>query len=134
MKVGLYWQIGIQLPIWFIRQEKYGNKKEREKFLDWLWDFEFNLYKIPVPTKVFFLNMPPEYSLKLIQERKNKITNEYAKDIHEKDKTHIIDSYNSACSLIEKYGWHEIKCIENGEIRTIENIHEEIYSVIKKYL
>ena len=31
---------------------KIDNKEEREKFLNWLWDFEFNLYKLPVPTKV----------------------------------------------------------------------------------
>ena len=32
---------------------KISNKEEREKFLNWLWDFEFNLYGIPVPTKCF---------------------------------------------------------------------------------
>ena len=37
---------------------KIKDEAEREKFLEWLWDFEFNLYGIPVPTKTFFLNMP----------------------------------------------------------------------------
>ena len=32
---------------------KIANEKEREKFLEWLWDFEFNLYGLPVPTEVF---------------------------------------------------------------------------------
>ena len=40
---------------------KIKDKEEREKFLKWLWDFEFNLYGLPTPTKTFFLNMPPEY-------------------------------------------------------------------------
>ena len=44
---------------------------ERKKFLDWLWDFEFNLYGLPIPTKVFFLNMPTDYALKLIKDREN---------------------------------------------------------------
>ena len=39
---------------------KIDNEVERKKFLDWLWDFEFNLYELPIPTEVFFLNMPVE--------------------------------------------------------------------------
>ena len=111
---------------------KIDDKKEREKFLNWLWDFEFNLYKIPVPTKVFFLNMPPEYAFKLMENRENKFTHGKEKDIHEKDKEHIIDAYNAACDLVDKYNWCEIKCIKNNEIRTIEDIHEEIFNHIIK--
>ena len=107
---------------------------EREKFLNWLWELEFELYKIPVPTTVFFLDMPPEYSLKLIENRKNKFTHEEQKDIHEREKSHIIDSYNSACYVAEKYNWYRVQCIENNEIRTIEDIHKEIYKEIKNHI
>ena len=48
---------------------KISDKEEREKFLNWLWDFEFNLYGLPVPTKAFFLNMPTEYAVKLMENR-----------------------------------------------------------------
>lgn len=112
---------------------KIQDQEEREKFLKWLWDFEFNLYGIPVPTKTFFLNMPTEYALKLIRERENKFTHTKEKDIHERDEQHLKDSYNSAVSLVDKYNWKEIKCIENGKIRTIDEIHEEIWEEIKKY-
>ena len=71
---------------------KIANEKEREKFLEWLWDFEFNLYGLPVPTEVFFLKMPPEKALELIANRENKFTHHTQKDIHERDKNHIIDS------------------------------------------
>ena len=62
---------------------KIENKEERKKFLDWLWDFEFNLYGLPVPTKTFFLSMPPDYALNLIEHRANKFTHSVRKDIHE---------------------------------------------------
>ena len=113
---------------------KIKEKKEREKFLDWLWDFEFNLYGLPVPTKAFFLNMPPEYALKLMEHRENKFTHTDKKDIHERDKNHIIDSYEAACDVVDKYNWYDVKCVKNSEIRPIEEIHEEIYEEIKKYL
>lgn len=111
---------------------KISNKEEREKFLAWLWDLEFNLYGLPVPTEVFFLNMPVEKSIELMKSRENKFTHNDKKDIHESDKNHLLDAYNAACSVSKDYNWFEIKCVENNEIRTIESIHEEIYNEIKK--
>lgn len=113
---------------------KIKDKEEREKFLDWLWDFEFNLYGLPVPTKSFFLNMPTEYAVKLMENRENKFTHETKKDIHESNKQHLLDAYNAACDLVQKYDWHEVKCVKDDKIRSIEDIHEEIYQEIKKYL
>ena len=110
---------------------KIKDKQEREKFLNWLWDFEFNLYKLPVPTKVFFLNMPPEYAFELMKNRENKFTHEAQKDIHERDKNHIVDSYNAACDVAKKYNWVTIDCIKDDKIRTIEEIHEDIFKQIK---
>lgn len=107
---------------------KIKDKDEREKFLTWLWDFEFNLFGIPVPDKVFFLNIPPEVSLKLTEKRKNKFSNDTVKDIHESDKNHLVNSYNNACELINKYNWDEIVCTHEDALRTIDDIHEEIYN------
>ena len=113
---------------------KITNKEERDKFLNWLWDFEFNLYGLPVPTEVFFLNMPVEKSLELIANRENKFTHNTKKDIHESDKNHLKDSYAAACDVAKDYNWYEVKCVKDDKIRTIEDIHEEIYKEIKKYL
>ena len=113
---------------------KISDKDERKKFLDWLWDFEFNLYGLPVPTEVFFLNMPPEYSNKLMKDRQNKITHEAQKDIHEKDPIYLKEAYDAACELAKQYNWYEVKCVKEDKIRTIEDIHEEIYQEIKKYI
>lgn len=89
---------------------------------------------VPVPDKVFFLNIPPDISIKLTEARKNKFTQEVQKDIHEKDKNHLIDSYQNACELISKYGWDEIICTKNEELRSIDDIHEEIYQKVKEII
>ena len=113
---------------------KIHNKEERKKFLDWLWDFEFNLYKLPIPNKVFFLKVPPEKSLELIKDRENKFTHGAKKDIHESDEVHILDAYNAACDVAKDYNWNTIECIKDGELRTIEDIHEEIFNEVKKII
>lgn len=113
---------------------KIKDEQEREKFLKWLWNFEFGLYGLPVPTEVFFLNMPFEYSQKLMENRENKITHSEKKDIHESNKQHLQDAYNEACKLVKKYNWCEIKCVENGKIRAIDDIHEEIFGKVVGYI
>ena len=113
---------------------KIKDEKEREKFLNWLWDFEFNLYGLPVPNEVFFLNMPVEKSIELMKYRENKFTHQDKKDIHERDINHLKDAYEAACDVSKKYNWYEIKCVKNNEIRTIEDIHQEIYKEVKKHI
>jgi len=107
---------------------------ERENFLNWLWNLEFELYGLPIPTEVFFLKMPPEKALDLIKDRENKFTHNTQKDIHERDKSHIVDSFNAACSVARKYNWYTVECIKEEQIRTIEDIHEEIYQEMKKHI
>ena len=113
---------------------KIKDEKEREKFLNWLWDFEFNLYGLPVPSEVFFLNMPVEKSIELMKDRENKFTHQEKKDIHERVINHLKDAYEAACDVSKKYNWYEIKCVKNNEIRTIEDIHQEIYNELKKHI
>ena len=113
---------------------KIKDKKERDKFLKWLWDFEFKLYGLPIPTEVFFLNMPTEKALELMKDRKNKFDENAKKDIHERNETHMRDAYKAACDVAKDYNWYEIKCMKDNKLRTIEDIHEEIYNEVKKHI
>ena len=109
---------------------KIKDEKERNKFMDWLLDLEFNKLELPSPSEVFFLDMPLAYSMQLMENRKNKFTHEEKKDIHESNPKHLKDAYEAACSLAEKYGWHRIQCVENEKIRTIEDINNEIFEKV----
>ena len=113
---------------------KIYDKEERNKFINWLWNFELNLYGLPVPTEVFFLNMPPKESIQLMKNRENKITHEDKKDIHEKDPIHLQEAYEAACELSKQFNWYEIKCVKDGKIRTIKDINDEIFTEIKKHV
>lgn len=105
---------------------------EKNKYLDWLWNFEFEKYKLPVPDCVIFLDMPPEQSRRLMADRKNKFSGGSEKDIHERNQEYLISSYNNAVSIADKYSWHKVQCT-NGEIlRSIDDIHNEIYNIVKR--
>jgi len=109
---------------------KIKDISEKQKFLDWLWDLEFNIYKIPIPDKVLFLDIPAAYSLKRIKDRKNKITNESQKDIHESNEEHLKNAYKAAVEMVERYNWIRIDCLKNGESKTVEEINSEILELV----
>lgn len=113
---------------------KIENIDEKSKYLGWLEDLEYNKMGIPKPDLVIFLNMPTEMAVKLMEARKNKITGEEKKDIHEKDTSYLKKSYDNACDIAKKYNWQEIKCVENKRLKTIEEIGEEIYTLVKEIL
>ncbi len=113
---------------------KIENIDEKSKYLGWLEDLEHNKMGIPKPDLVIFLNMPTEMAVKLMEARKNKITGEEKKDIHEKDTSYLKKSYDNACDIAKKYNWQEIKCVENKRLKTIEEIGEEIYTLVKEIL
>ncbi|MBO3445724.1 thymidylate kinase [Clostridium sp. CCUG 7971] len=113
-----------------VHQASKMDKENRDKYLDWLTDYEFNMYKIPKPDCVVFLDVPIEFSQKLMENRKNKFTGEDKKDIHESDIKYLEDSYNNSLYIADKYNWKKINCVENNELRSIDSIHEEIYQVV----
>ncbi len=113
---------------------KIQDEQERDSYLKWLSELEYEKFGLPVPSRVFFLDMPPEITQKLMENRANKITGEAKKDIHESNKQYLQDSYNNSLYIAKKYNWEIIKCVENGIIRTPQEIHEEIYTKVLKVI
>ena len=113
---------------------KIDGGPERERFLEWLWDFEFRMFGLPEPDCVLLLDMPVKYAARLMKNRKNKFNGSMEKDIHEKDCAYLERSYRTSLRLAEKYGWHRIACVKDGAVRSVGEIHKEIYGIVRKYL
>jgi dTMP kinase len=112
---------------------KINDINERDKFLDWLDNFEFEELKLPRADKVIFLDVPPEVSMRLAHERAE-LKAGTTKDIHEQDSGHLIDAYNSGKYVANKYNWDVISCVENDNLKTIDEIHNEIYKNINNQI
>ena len=113
---------------------KLDTPAEKEEFLDWLEDFEYNIYKLPRPDLTIFLDVPEEVGYELTKTRANKMDGSQTPDIHESDREYIKKSYENSKFIAKKYGWKIINCIKDGKMRTIEDIHEEIYSYVKELI
>ena len=117
---------------------KISNVKKREAFLRWLYEMEHKVFKIPEPNLIVYLSLPIETVLKLIKERDYKGARAYLsnkKDVHEKDNNFLKNSIKSALWLAKtQKNWLKIDCMQGKNLRTFENIHEEIYGKVKKII
>ena len=113
---------------------KILDKEERRKYLEWLCELEYEKIQVPRADMTIFLNMPIDKSMELMANRKNKITGNDKKDIHEENKKYLEISYNAACEISKKYHWNVINCIENGNLSTIEEIQSKILVMVKNIL
>lgn len=112
---------------------KLKDSAEREEFLTWLWDFEFGRLQLPVPDRVIYLDMPPEISDRLINSRAAKDSSR-KKDIHERDTNYLHHCHRAYNEVAEKYGWVKISCAQQGNLRTVQDIHEDVYQAVKEIL
>lgn len=112
---------------------KLKDSAEREEFLTWLWDFEFGRLQLPVPDRVIYLDMSPEISDRLINSRAAKDSSR-KKDIHEKDTSYLHHCHRAYNEVAEKYGWVKISCAQQGNLRTVQDIHEDVYQAVKEIL
>jgi dTMP kinase len=115
---------------------KIEDEDELDEFLNWVDDLEYNIYGIPKPDKVLFLNVPPKIGQSLVDKKTlRKYLDGKKRDIHEEDIDHLKKAYLRACGLVDRYdNWEEILCIKNDELRTIDDIQEEIYNKVKKII
>ena len=74
---------------------KIAEAAEKERYVHWLSDLEYNIFGLPRPDCVIFLDMPPAYSLRLRQQR-NTLKQGLTQDIHEADQQYLQQAYENA--------------------------------------
>jgi len=112
-----------------------GSKMEpalRGEYLQWLQDLEYEKMGLPKPDLVICLNMPIELTNQLMRQREN-ATNTHA-DIHEQNAAYLEQCRQAALDVAERCGWTVVNCAKDGRLRTIADIHEEIYQHVKRCL
>lgn len=105
---------------------------ERAEFFRWLYDLEYDRMGLPRPDLVVLLDMPVELSEQLMRKRE-KSTGTHA-DIHERDEDYLKKCHDVALHAAKYYGWRTVSCAKDGAIRGVEDIHEEVYAIVKSCL
>lgn len=140
---------------------KIKNPKERDKFLDWLDELEYGLFKVPKPDLTLLLYVPPKIGQKNVDQKPQtaiglynqddyqekvyaqKATREYIEitnsmggkskeDIHEKDLEHLKNAAKAYEYVAKKYSWTVINCVKDEKLLTREEIHRLIWEQVRK--
>lgn len=107
--------------------------QEREAFLRWLDDFEHDKLGLPRADLVLYLDMPTRCSLELLRSRE--AATHTQGDIHEVDPDYLAACRDSALQAARLLGWQVIPCVTgDGRLRTVEEIHREVWSLVSPLL
>lgn len=102
---------------------------EEGPFLDWLRDFEYDKLGLPEPDLVLLLDLPTDRSEAMLRRRESETRTNG--DIHERDSAYLAACRTAARKVAALWGWKTISCLDQaGEMRSIEDIHEEIWQAV----
>ncbi|WP_295578758.1 thymidylate kinase [uncultured Oscillibacter sp.] len=105
---------------------------ERETFLQWLFQLEYDRLGLPRPDLVLYLDMPTEITERMLRSREDR-TGTHA-DIHERDEAYLRRCRTSAGAVAEACGWTVIGCARDGAPRPPEEIHRQVYGIVRELL
>ena len=115
-----------------VHQASKEPEEKREAFLKWLYEFEYDKLGLPRPDLVIYLDVPTAFTEQLMR-RREADTNTHA-DIHEQDLRYLATCRETGRAAAKYYGWTVIDCVRDGAMRSIEDIHEEIYRYVSAVL
>ena len=108
-----------------VHQASKEPAEKQGQFLKWLYEFEYDKMGLPRPDLTVYLDVPTDFTEKMMRSREA-ATNTTA-DIHEQDLEYLATCRRTGKAAAEFYGWTVINCVRDGRMRSIEDIHEEIY-------
>ena len=106
--------------------------KQRTEFFDWLFDYEYRLLELPKPDMVLYLDVPVDQTEQNMHRREAQTGT--TADIHERDDGYLRACRMAAAEAAERFGWRRIASTEQGQMRSIEAIHTDIYNAVKELL
>ena len=108
-----------------VHQTSKEPPEKQSDFLKWLYDFEYSKLGLPRPDLVVYLDVPTDFTEKMMRSRE--AASHTHADIHEQDLEYLATCRRTGRAAAEYYGWTVIGCVKNGAMRSIDDIHEEIY-------
>lgn len=106
---------------------------QHKPYIEWLYDFEYNKMGIPRPDAVFYLDVPPRVTGRLMTGRYE--GDESRKDIHERDQEYLFRCYEMGIYCCESLGFHRIRCLDDsGTMLSKETISDAVFHKIESLL
>jgi dTMP kinase len=109
---------------------KIADSRKRKEFLDWLERMEFEVFKLPRPDAIIYLDVPVRMTQELLKKESNQEKKKYQngkEDQVENNLEYLEKSRKSAIRMIRgNNNWLTVDCVEKGKLRSIKDISQEI--------
>ncbi len=110
-------------------------KDEQSALVDFIEGLEYDDLGVPRPALVVYLSVPTDISSELITKKDDRAyTGGEKRDQAERNIAHQDRTRAAYLKLAEEKGWRIIECVKDKELRSIEDIHEELYALVSKAL
>ncbi|VVO56289.1 Thymidylate kinase [Pseudomonas fluorescens] len=108
-------------------------KEDQVEFRNWIEKLEYEVYGIPKPDLVIFLNVPPKTSTDLVLKKSTRDYTTKKKDLHEADDIYLEKVYELFKSEAEhNRNWLTIDCFHDGKLLDEEAIFNKIKTELTK--
>jgi len=110
---------------------KITDEAQREAFLLWLDHTEHGVFEIPKPDIIVYLDAPYLVRKKMMEEDSSRGV---------LDTVEVDEAYQTAHETAAEHlnrlmdTWHHISCVVGDQMRTREEIHEEVYQTMRRVL
>ena len=115
-----------------VHQASKEPAEKQAEFLKWLYELEYDRLGLPRPDLVIYLDVPTDFTEKMMRGREAATST--SADIHEQDLEYLATCRRTGKAAAEFYNWTVIDCVKDGAMRSIEDIHNEIYRHVAAYL
>lgn len=97
----------------------------REEFISWLDELEYQTHQMPREDLTILLSVDPKTGQKNVSHRLS--------DLHEENIKHLEEANKIYLELSkQENNWHVIDCMQDGQMRSPEDIHQELLSMLEK--
>lgn len=108
------------------------HNQDRIKFWEWEIQYETELLRLPKPDLTIYLDVPVSCTEKNMKDRELKAGT--SMDIHESNMDYLSLCRATASQAADLFGWKRIQCVEDDQMRSIEDIAKDVYEAVKAIL
>ena len=101
------------------------DEQERKKMYKTIDILEYDLMELPKPDKTILLYMPYEYAC-ILKKKRGELPDEA-----ETNEKYLRLGEKAYLELAELYQYDIINCVKDNQIKTINDIHEEVYKLVR---
>jgi dTMP kinase len=109
---------------------KLHEENQQASLMKWISTLEYEVYNLPMPDLVLFLDMRILRSKELVLQKNKRAYTDKKLDIHESASDYLSNVYRIYKELAQKEHWIIIPCCNGDKLRSISEISNQIYDVV----